>query len=186
MMNSAIYRGTIRHRRFTPVENAFRYRLFFMFLDLAEMPAVLDVHPLWSGGRVNLAYFRRQDYFGDERISLDRALRDHVESKTGRRPSGPVRMLTHLRYFGYCFNPVTFYYLSDSSDTRLETIVAEVTNTPWGSAIFTCSMTGATSIRIDAGDGSVFPKHFTFRPICPWTSTTIGASRSREIVSTCT
>jgi DUF1365 family protein len=45
MMNSAIYRGTIRHRRFTPVENAFRYRLFFMFLDLAEMPAVLDVHP---------------------------------------------------------------------------------------------------------------------------------------------
>jgi DUF1365 family protein len=131
-MNSAIYRGTIRHRRFTPVENTFRYRLFFMFLDLAEMPAALDVHPLWSAGRVNLAYFRRRDHFGDARIPLDHCVRDYVETETGLRPSGPIRMLTHLRYFGYCFNPVTFYYLSDSSDTRLETIIAEVTNTPWG------------------------------------------------------
>ncbi|MFO7715926.1 DUF1365 domain-containing protein [Desulfosarcina sp.] len=131
-MKSAIYRGTIRHRRFAPVENAFQYRIFFMFLDLAELPGVLDLHPLWSSGRVNLAYFRRRDHFGDSGTALDQALRDHVESKTGQRPAGPIRMLTHLRYFGHCFNPVTFYYLHDGSDTRLETIVAEITNTPWG------------------------------------------------------
>ena len=34
-------------------------------------------------------------------------------SVTGRRPSGPIRVLTHLRYFGYIFNPVTFYYCFD-------------------------------------------------------------------------
>lgn len=131
-MNSAIFRGTIRHRRFTPVENAFQYRIFFMFLDLAEMPDALDIHPLWSAERVNLAYFRRRDHFGSARIPLDRVLRDHVEAKTGRRPAGSIRVLTHLRYFGHCFNPVTFYYLNDRSDARLETVVAEITNTPWG------------------------------------------------------
>ena len=30
-------------------------------------------------------------------------MRDLVESKTGRRPAGPIRLLTHLRYFGYGF-----------------------------------------------------------------------------------
>jgi len=131
-MNSAIYRGTIRHRRFTPVDNAFRYRIFFMFLDLAEMSRVLAIHPLWSADRVNLAYFRRRDHFGDVKTPLDRALRDRVEAKTGLRPLGPIRMLTHLRYFGHCFNPVTFYFLYDGSDSRLDTIVAEIANTPWG------------------------------------------------------
>jgi len=131
-MNSAIYRGTIRHRRFTPVANEFRYRLFFMYIDLAELPEALDVHPLWSADRVNLAYFRRRDHFGDARVPLDRALRAHVEAKTGRRPTGPIRMLTHLRYFGHCFNPVTFFFLYDGSDSHLETIVAEIANTPWG------------------------------------------------------
>ena len=131
-MNSAVYRGTIRHRRFTPVENAFRYRIFFMYLDLDEMPDALAVHPLWSFNGVNLAYFRRRDHFGSDRIPLDQALRRHVQRHTGTWPAGPVRMLTHLRYFGHCFNPVTFYYLFDAGDSRLETIVAEITNTPWG------------------------------------------------------
>jgi DUF1365 family protein len=131
-MNSAIYRGTIRHRRFIPVENAFRYRIFFMFLDLAEMSKALSIHPLWSASRVNLAYFRRRDHFGDARVPLDRALRDRVEVRTGLRPAGPIRVLTHLRYFGHCFNPVTFYFIYDGGDSHLETIVAEITNTPWG------------------------------------------------------
>jgi DUF1365 family protein len=131
-MNSAIYRGTIRHRRFTPVEHAFRYRIFFMFLDLSEMSQALAIHPLWSVDRVNLAYFRRRDHFGDANSPIDRLLRDRVEAKTGLRPTGPIRMLTHLRYFGHCFNPVTFYFLYDVNDSRLETIVAEITNTPWG------------------------------------------------------
>lgn len=131
-MNSAVYRGTIRHRRFTPVLNVFRYRIFFMYLDLAEMADALAVHPLWSVGRFNLAYFRRRDHFGPAHQPLDQALRDHVQAHTGARPNGPIRMLTHLRYFGHCFNPVTFYYVYDRLDARLETVVAEITNTPWG------------------------------------------------------
>jgi hypothetical protein len=69
---------------------------------------------------------------GAPSVSLDRAMRNHVEENTGNRPQGPIRILTHLRYFGHCFNPVSFYYCYDAADSRVETIVAEIHNTPWG------------------------------------------------------
>ena len=131
-MKSCIYEGTIRHRRFRPRPNIFRYRLFFMFLDLSELPAVFQLHPLWSNEQLNVACLRRRDHFGDPKLSLELAVRSLVEEQLGSRPRGPIRLLTHLRYFGLCFNPASFYYCYDSADTRVETIVVEIHNTPWG------------------------------------------------------
>jgi hypothetical protein len=130
-VKSCIYEGKVRHRRFSPVENAFQYRLFLVYLDLSELNTVFKGRWLWSTDRVNLAYLRRKDHLGDPRVPLDRAVRDLVEQRTGSRPSGPIRILTHLRYFGFCFNPVCFYYCYDPEDRRVETIVGEVHNTPW-------------------------------------------------------
>jgi hypothetical protein len=130
-MHSALYEGWIRHRRRSPVEREFRYGLFLCFLDLAELPQLFDGYWLWSARRANLAWFRRADYLGDPALPLDEAVRRRVEAEVGERPVGPIRMLTHLRYFGYCFNPVTFYYCYDATGTRLSYIVAEITNTPW-------------------------------------------------------
>jgi DUF1365 family protein len=109
----------------------FQYRLFFMFLDLAELPALFDNHPFWSYERFNIASFRRRDHFGDPQISLARAVADLVEDRLGSRPNGPIRLLTHLRYFGHCFNPASFYYCYNAADTAVETIVVEIHNTPW-------------------------------------------------------
>ena len=131
-MRSCIYEGTIRHRRFRPRSNQFQYRLFFMFLDLAELPELFDIHPLWSVEKFNLATFCRRDHFGDPNIPLDQAVRDLVKQNLGERPDGPIRLLTHLRYFGHCFNPASFYYCYDAADQRVETIVVEIHNTPWG------------------------------------------------------
>jgi DUF1365 family protein len=114
------------------VENQFQYRVFFMFLDLARLSELSHFHPLWSGAGVNLAYFRRRDHMGDPRIPLDHAIRNLVLDKTGHRLRGPIRMLAHLRYMGYCFNPATFYYCFDKGDQNVETIVVEIHNTPWG------------------------------------------------------
>lgn len=130
-MHSCIYEGTVRHRRFRPVSNEFRYRLFLMFLDLNELPELFKGRLAWSGDRFNLAYFRRADHLGDPQIPLDQAVRSLVEERTGARPTGPIRLMTHLRYFGYCFNPVSFYYCYDQAGSRVETIVAEIHNTPW-------------------------------------------------------
>ena len=130
-MNSALYRGWVRHRRFAPVANAFRYELFFVYLDLAELPSVFEGSRLFSVEGRTPAVFRRSDHFGDPSVPLDTAVRDLVEGNTGKRPAGPVRILTHLRYFGHCFNPVSFFYCFDPAGESVETFVADVSNTPW-------------------------------------------------------
>ena len=130
-MHSCIYEGTIRHRRFRPRPNMFQYRLFFMFLDLAELTELFDLHPLWSLEKMNIASFRRRDHFGDPSIPLEQAVRDLVEKRLGSRPKGPIRLLTHLRYFGHCFNPASFYYCYDAQGMGVESIVVEIHNTPW-------------------------------------------------------
>lgn len=131
-VGSAVYTGEVRHRRFAPVRNEFRYRLFLLYLDLAELPGLFDPYLLWSAKGPSVAWFRREDYLGDPSVPLDRAVRDLVEERLGIRPAGPVRLLTHLRYFGYLQNPVSFYYCYDREGKRVEAIVAEITNTPWG------------------------------------------------------
>ena len=130
-MNSALYRGWVRHRRHAPVPHAFRYPLFMMYLDLDELASLFDGRWLWSARGPNLAWFRRADYLGDRRVPLDRAVRDLVEDRTGGRPAGPIRLLTHLRYFGLAMNPVSVYYCFAPGGRDVEVIVAEVTNTPW-------------------------------------------------------
>lgn len=129
---SAIYEGVVTHDRRTPVAHAFRARLFLMYLDLGELPQLFDGHPLWSARGRAPARFRRGDYLGDPQVPLDEAVRDLVQERLGTRPRGPVRMLAHLRMFGHCFNPVAFYWCFDPSGERVEAVVAEVTNTPWG------------------------------------------------------
>jgi len=140
-MHSCIYNGWVRHRRHEPAGHQFRYELFMMYLDLAELPRLFDSYWCWSTRGPALAQFKRADYHvnadgdgsedGDGELSLDEAVRRTVTGHTGRRPDGPIRMLTHLRYFGYVFNPVTFYYCFDRSGAKVQTILAEITNTPW-------------------------------------------------------
>jgi DUF1365 family protein len=131
-MQSCVYEGRVSHARLEPVAHAFRYRLFMLYLDLAELSTVFAGRWLWSGTRPALAWFRRADYLGDPRESLDESVRRLVANATGRRPRGPIRLLTHPRYFGYGFNPVSFYYCFAADGAAVETIVAEVRNTPWG------------------------------------------------------
>lgn len=128
-LQSAIYVGRVRHRRREPARQ-FTFPLFMMYLDLAEIDRVLSMTRLWGVSRWCLARFRRDDYLGPPELSLDEAVRRRVEASLGWRPSGPVRVLTHLRYFGSIFNPVTFYYCFDDGG-RIAAIVAEITNTPW-------------------------------------------------------
>lgn len=131
-MESCIYEGRVVHRRRRPVEHRFDFPLFMLYLDLDELPHVFDGRWLWSTRRPSLAWFRRADHLGDASTPLDLSVRDLVEARTGRRPRGPIRLLTHLRYAGYVFNPVSFYYCFAPDGDGVEAYVADVTNTPWG------------------------------------------------------
>jgi uncharacterized protein len=128
---SAIYEGWVRHRRFSPHAHAFRYRLCMLHIDLSELDRLFERRWLWSLNRRNVAQFRRSDYLGDPTLSLDSCVRECVRAATGVMPRGPIRLLTHLRYFGHCFNPASFYYCYAEDGRTLEAIVTEITNTPW-------------------------------------------------------
>ena len=130
--SSCLYVGGVRHRRSRPVPHEFRYSLFMVYLDLSELDGVFRRRWLWSTRRPAPARFDRRDHLGDPRRPLADEVRDLVERRTGSRPSGPIRLLTHLRYFGHCFNPVSFYYCFEPDGESLAALVAEVNNTPWG------------------------------------------------------
>ncbi|HTT29516.1 MAG TPA: DUF1365 domain-containing protein [Solirubrobacteraceae bacterium] len=126
---SCIYEGAIHHRRAQP-RRQFRHRLALFYIDLDELPTLLGGR--FVDPRPGLLRFRRRDYLGPAEVSLERSVRDAVETDTGASPSGPIRVLTQLRSFGHCFNPVSFYYCLDDAGEQVESVVSEVTNTPWG------------------------------------------------------
>ncbi len=128
-LHSALYEGVVTHARAQPA-HAFSYRVSMVYLDLAELDAVFAGSRLWSRERWNLASFRRSDYLGDPARPLAAEVVARIHAETGQIHTGPIRMLTNLRYFGFIINPLTCYYCFDTSE-RLQFIVAEVTNTPW-------------------------------------------------------
>jgi DUF1365 family protein len=131
LLQSAVYEGVVRHNRLAPHPHAFEYRMAQVYLDLDEIDGLFAKRWLWSNGRANVAQFRRADYLGPTNLPLAEAVRQRVEQATGERPIGPIRMLTHLRYFGVVFNPVTFYYCFAGDGTTLVCVLAEITNIPW-------------------------------------------------------
>jgi DUF1365 family protein len=144
---SALYEGWVRHRRFEPVEHEFRYRLFLPYLDLGELPEVLDPFAMWSARRPAPAWFRRSDFLGDPQRPLLDCARDVATEELGTRPAGPIRLLANLRYLGHTFNPVSFYFCFDGAGESVQAVVAEVTNTPWGERhAYAIGRTGADRI----------------------------------------
>lgn len=165
-LSSCVYEGTVRHRRFKPRSHHFHYRLFMMYLDLDEVDRVFSIHPLWSFHRLSPAQFRRSDHVGDHTIPLRETIAQLVWKETGRRPQGAIRLLTHFRYFGYCFNPVSFYFCFDRNDQNVETIVAEVNNTPWGET-HCYVLQEQTNQGFPSGKSYEFEKTFHVSPFMP-------------------
>jgi uncharacterized protein len=150
-----------------PTQNAFRYRTFMLYLDLDELPRLFEGARLWSYERFNLACFQRRYFYGDARIPLADAVRQGACAAMGREITGPIRMLTHVRYWGYCYNPVTFYYLFEPDGKTLAGITAEITNTPWGER-HAYHLDCAKSASPRSGQYRwQFPKRFHVSPFMP-------------------
>lgn len=128
-LKSCLYAGVVRHRRHRPHPHQFRYRIAQFYLDLDELPTLGERLRRFKLERRGLLSFRRADYFGTA-SDLKRCVLDAVEQRSGERPDGAVRLLTHVRTLGYVMNPVSFYYCFDRAE-RLHSVLAEITNTPW-------------------------------------------------------
>ena len=127
-MESALYVGTLRHRRFRPVPHEFTYPLFMSFLDIDRIPELMKISPFAGYDRWNWTSFDNRDYFGDVRMPLRNRLRADAAANGVHLPDGKIFLLTHLRYLGYVFNPVSFFYCYDRNNS-LFAVLAAVNNT---------------------------------------------------------
>ena len=128
MMESALYFGSVRHRRFRPAKHAFEYPLFMAFLDIDRIPVLMKASRLASYNRWNWASFYERDHFGDVQKPLRQRMQEDSARSGVQLPNGQIFLLTHLRYLGYNFNPVSFFYCFDREE-KLQLILAEVNNT---------------------------------------------------------
>lgn len=165
--HSAFYAGVVRHRRRAP-HHEFEFPLFMAYLDLDELDEVLSASRLLGAGRLRPLRFERDDYLRRDDLDLADSVRACVREQLGAAPAGPIRLLTHLRTFGYVFNPVSFYFCFDEQE-RLAAIVAEITNTPWGErhAYVLDARRAATDPQRDRHLRWRFGKDFHISPFMP-------------------
>jgi DUF1365 family protein len=127
-MESAICYGTIRHRRFEPRKHDFTYPLFMVLVDIDQVPELTKISRFLSYNKFNWATFDERDHFGNPSFALRERLEIDAAAQGLNLPDGQIFLLTHLRYLGYSFNPVSFFYCYDRAES-LQMIVAEVNNT---------------------------------------------------------
>lgn len=125
---SALYLGTVRHRRHRPVVNAFRYRVYHVLLDVDELARLDAEVGGFTYNRPGITSFHDRDHFGPADLPVRDKLARWLSDQGVELPPGPVRVLTNLRVLGYVFNPVSWWFCH-AADGRLACIVAEVSNT---------------------------------------------------------
>jgi DUF1365 family protein len=161
---SCLYIGEVEHRRFSPKQNFFRYAVAYFYLDLTEVKSIFRFPFLFSYNFPGILSFWRKDYLGDAKKDLDSCVRETVESYTGKKAVGPIRLLTNISYFGFCMNPVSFYYCYATNGKTLEFVVSEITNTPWGEKHRQVFELNGKEMKVFK-----FPKDFHVSPFMPMT-----------------
>jgi uncharacterized protein len=125
---SALYVGTVMHRRLRPRRHEFRYRAFWLLLDLDELAALSSHLRLFSHNRANLFSLYDTDH-GDGTVT---ALRLQIERQLAGVgidiKSGAIKLLCMPRTFGYSFNPLSVYFCHDAVG-RLAALIYQVHNT---------------------------------------------------------
>ena len=128
-LEPALYFGTLRHRRFRPVAHQFHYSVFLAFLDVDRIPETMARSRLSSYNGWNWAAFLESDHFGDPAMGLRARVERHAKENGVSLPAGgPIYLLTHLRYLGYHFNPISLFYCCAPSG-HVEAVLAEVNST---------------------------------------------------------
>ncbi len=131
-MGAQLFAGTVRHRRFHDAMHEFSYSLFMFYFNVADPKKNFKELPTVSCERFNWFSFRRKHYLTNTSVSLDQNARDLIKEKTGSSPAGKIYTLTHLSCLGFCYNPISLYFVFKENTEELEYVIVEVTNTPWG------------------------------------------------------
>ncbi|WP_198521106.1 DUF1365 domain-containing protein [Pseudoalteromonas spongiae] len=129
-MNSGIYCGQVRHRRFSPKQHAFSYSMYMLALDLDELDLVATTSHLFSLKKFAPISFFQDDYIKGEPGNLKQRIASKVTQLGGNWDGTKVTFMGQCRNFGIYFSPANFFFCYDQ-DNVCTTMLVEVSNTPW-------------------------------------------------------
>ncbi len=127
-LRSALYVGSVMHRRIRPRPHRLRYRVFWMLFDIDEIDVLPRRLRLFSHNRFNALSFHDADHGDGSGRPLRPQIERHLQDAGIDLQGGAIRLLCMPRIFGYGFNPLSVYFCHDRGDA-LRAIVYEVHNT---------------------------------------------------------
>lgn len=133
VLNSAIYKGVVRHRRFAPKLHRFSYPLYMLFLDLDDINSGKVFTGVLGTSWYKPIRFVEKDYLKGEPGDLESRIRSKVNKLGGDFKQGRIGMLVQARCLGLYFSPANFYFCYQHIDGQevCRYMLAEVSNTPW-------------------------------------------------------
>ncbi len=131
MLEQGFLLGDIRHHRYIPKKHMFRYNMYWSLLDLDKLNENADRYRFFSNETWNLLSYRKQDFIGAGKQQTKDSVLNFLSKETNKAFDGKVFILSHLRFLGFNFNSVSFYFCIDKQG-ELQYIISEITNTPWG------------------------------------------------------
>lgn len=133
MFKDLVFTGQVRHRRFKQKQHRFAYSLSMFCFDIAEIPETFNAIKSVSIEKLNWFSFYRKNYLKNHsESSMDSAARQLIAEKFQHYPQGKIYLLTQLAALGYCFNPISLYFIFNENHPALDYLILEVSNTPWG------------------------------------------------------
>jgi cyclopropane-fatty-acyl-phospholipid synthase len=126
--NGLIYQGRVMHARLEPVKHAFEYPVYWYAFDLDQLSTLAKANPLFGYNQFKPVSIYDKDYFVAGPGTIRQKLITFLRRAGITEEIGKVQLITSARYFGYVFNPVSFYYCYNI-DGSLLCNIAEVNNT---------------------------------------------------------
>ena len=156
-LENAVYSGAVEHQRYVEHDHAFSYSIYMLWLRVGEVDDSSKHWPLISRKRFAPVSVVASDYLANRsETTLAERLAVEIKEKLGESWQGEAFMLAHPRHFGFVINPLAVYYCYGIEE-KLEFIVGEITNTPWGERhCYVFDMRDASATR---------PKKFKFKKV---------------------
>lgn len=126
-LNSSIYTGWVMHSRRRPRTHTFRYRVWWMLVDLDELSKADSSLILFSHNRFNLFSLHDRDY-GHGQGTLRAYVEERLRDARLAHAAAHIELLTMPRFCGYAFNPLSIYFCHDGTG-RVAAVIYEVHNT---------------------------------------------------------
>ncbi|MGE4257697.1 MAG: DUF1365 domain-containing protein [Xanthobacteraceae bacterium] len=127
-VRSSLYTGSVMHRRLHPRRHRFRYRAFWLLLDLDELDALSGRLRWFSHNRPNVFSLYDHDHGDGSVTPLRVQVEAHLREADIEIDGGRIELFCMPRTLGYSFNPLSIFFCY-RADGALAALIYQVHNT---------------------------------------------------------